>query len=51
MMKRQIEEWDREHPERFRATPKQTAIIKLVALCIMVVLIVVGIVVGVSLAK
>ena len=51
MMKRQIEEWDREHPERFRATPKQTAIIKLVALCIVIVLIVVGIVVGVSLAK
>ena len=51
MLKRQVEEWDREHPERLRLNPKQQAIIKLVALCIAIVLIVVGFVVGMSLAK
>lgn len=49
MLKRQVEEWDREHPERYRATPKQAAIIKLVALCIVIVLIVVGIYIGIFL--
>ena len=49
MLKRQVEEWDREHPERYRATPKQSAIIKLVALCILIVLIVVGIYIGIFL--
>lgn len=49
MLKRQVEEWDREHPERYRATPKQSAIIKLVALCIVIVLIVVGIYIGIFL--
>ena len=49
MLKRQVEEWDREHPERYRATPKQAAIIKLVALCIAIVLIVVGIYIGIFL--
>ena len=49
MLKRQVEEWDREHPERYRATPKQAAIIKLVALCILIVLIVVGIYIGIFL--
>ena len=51
MLKRQVEERDREHPERHRLNPKQQAIIKLVALCIVIVLIVVGFVVGMSLAK
>ena len=49
MLKRQVEEWDREHPERYRATPKQSAIIKLVALCIVIVLIVAGIYIGIFL--
>lgn len=49
MLKRQVEEWDREHPERYRATPKQVAIIKLVALCIVIILIVVGIYIGIFL--
>ncbi|MBO4748567.1 MAG: hypothetical protein J5607_11020 [Clostridiales bacterium] len=49
MLKRQVEEWDREHPERYRATPKQASIIKLVALCIVIVLIVVGIYIGIFL--
>ncbi|MBO4474001.1 MAG: hypothetical protein J5750_03715 [Clostridiales bacterium] len=50
MLKRQVEQWDLEHPERHRMTPKQGAIVKLVALCIVILLIVVGIVIGTSLA-
>ena len=51
LLKRQVEEFDREHPERTRTNPKKEAIIKLVALCIVIVLVVVGIVIGASLAK
>ena len=51
MLKRQVEEWDREHPERHRLNPKQQAIIELVALCVVIVLAVVGIVIGMSLAN
>ena len=51
LLKRQVEEFDREHPERTRTNPKKEAIIKLVALCIVIVLVVVGIAIGASLAK